>query len=84
MPTESTESEKVPKLFGLRYHQLIAVLLSLVTSTQLYSWMAPFQVGEQDIRLFLCLFVAVLGPMYCVAYRKEAIDFKSIWPGRRN
>ncbi|MFA7336300.1 MAG: hypothetical protein WC028_05910 [Candidatus Obscuribacterales bacterium] len=81
MQTESVEPEKmVPKLFGLRYHQLIAVLVGFIAATQLYSWMAPIPVGGHDIRLYLCLLIALLGPAYCLVYRKEVIDIKSIWP----
>lgn len=76
-----TEPEKkVPKMFGLRYHQLVAVLLSVIAATQLYSGMNPIDVGGHDIRPYLCLFIALLGPAYCLVYRKEAIDLKSIWP----
>ena len=80
MHTEPVEPEKkVPKLFGLRYHQLVAVLLSLIAATQLYSGINPINVAGLDIRPYICLFVALLGPSYCLIYRKEAIDLKSIW-----
>jgi hypothetical protein len=76
-----TEPEnKVPKMFGLRYHQLVAVLLSLIASTQLYSGINPINVAGHDIKPYLCLLIALLGPAYCLIYRKEAIDLKSIWP----
>ena len=81
MQTEPVEPEKkVPKLFGLRYHQLMAILLSFIASTQLYSEMAPIQVIGHDIRLYLCLLIALLGPAYCLIYKKEVINLKSIWP----
>ncbi len=53
-----------PKLFGLRYDQLISCMISLIVATQLYSWMNPVQVGGQDLRLDFCIFVGLLGPLY--------------------
>ncbi len=59
--------EDQPKLFGLRYDQLIAVLLGLIISTQLYSWLNPIHfLGGQDLRLYVAIFVFMLGPAYCV------------------
>lgn len=59
--------EDSPKLFGLRYDQLISVLASLILSTQLYSWMSPLPVmGGHDLRLDLAIFIFILGPLYCL------------------
>src|SRR5688572_12465181 len=58
--------EDQPKLFGLRYDQLITVLVCLLISTQLYSFMDPVQFAGQDLRLDLTLFIFLLGPLYCV------------------
>ncbi len=56
--------EDHPKLFGMRYDQLIAVLASLVISTQLYSWLAPIHFAGQDLRMDICIVIALLGPLY--------------------
>ena len=58
--------EDAPKLFGLRYDQLIALLAGLIISTQLYSWLNPIMVGTQDIRLHISLIVGAIGPIYCL------------------
>lgn len=55
-----------PKLFGLRYDQLIAILGSLIVSTQLYSWLEPAMFCGQDLRLDFSIFLALLGPLYCL------------------
>lgn len=59
--------EDHPKLFGLRYDQLIAVLGALIASTQLYSWMSPVPImGGHDLRLDLSILVFLAGPLYCL------------------
>lgn len=58
--------EDSPKLFGLRYDQLIAILGSLILSTQLYTWMSPIPFGGQDLRLLITIFLGLLGPFYCL------------------
>jgi len=58
--------EDSPKLFGLRYDQLISIMISLIVSTQLYSWMNPVHFGGQDLRLDLSIFFGLLGPLYCL------------------
>jgi hypothetical protein len=58
--------EDHPKLFGLRYDQLIAILAGMLVSTQLYSWIEPIMVGGQDLRLDFCIFIFMLGPLYCL------------------
>ena len=42
--------EDCPKLFGLRYDQLIGILASLIISTQFYSWCNPINFAGQDFR----------------------------------
>lgn len=59
--------EDQPKLFGLRYDQLIAVLASLMVSTQLYSFMTPVPImGGHDLRLDICILIFLAGPIYCL------------------
>lgn len=58
--------EDQPKLFGLRYDQLIAILASLIVSTQLYSWMNPVPCLGHDLRLDLAIFIGLIGPGYCL------------------
>ncbi|HEY9788251.1 MAG TPA: hypothetical protein V6D17_22875 [Candidatus Obscuribacterales bacterium] len=58
--------EDAPKLFGLRYDQLIAILVCLILSTQLYSWMNPVMIGTQDLRLHLAILIGIMGPVYCL------------------
>lgn len=58
--------EDAPKLFGMRYDQLISILVSLILATQLYSWMSPIMVGSQDLRIHISLFVGLIGPAYCL------------------
>ena len=56
--------EDHPKLFGLRYDQLIAVLASLIVSAQIYSWFNPVMIGTHDLRLDVCILIGLLGPVY--------------------
>lgn len=58
--------EDSPKLFGLRYDQLICVLGTFILSTQLYSWMEPTQFLGQDLRTMLAIFIFMIGPVYCL------------------
>ncbi len=58
--------EDQPKLFGLRYDQLIAILISLIASTQLYSWMNPTPFAGQDLRLDISIFLGLIGPGYAL------------------
>src|SRR5207237_529374 len=58
--------EDHPKLFGLRYDQLLAVLISLLVATQLYSWMSPMKIGGQDLRMDLSILIMLIGPVYCL------------------
>ncbi|MBX3075985.1 hypothetical protein KF728_15915 [Candidatus Obscuribacterales bacterium] len=58
--------EDSPKLFGLRYDQLIACLGSLIVSTQLYSWLSPVPFMGHDLRLDVAIFLGLLGPAYCL------------------
>lgn len=58
--------EDQPKLFGLRYDQLITILGTLIGSTQLYSWLEPIPFAGQDLRLDLSIFIFLIGPLYCL------------------
>ncbi len=58
--------EDSPKLFGMRYDQLIAVLGSLIASTQLYSWLNPIPFMGHDLRLDVAIVLGLLGPAYCL------------------
>lgn len=71
--------EDSPKLFGLRYDQLIAILASLIVSTQLYSWLNPIPFGGHDLRLDISIFIGLLGPVYClVTLNHSASHWESI------
>ena len=50
----------------MRYDQLIAILASLIVSTQLYSWMVPIPFAGQDLRLDIAIFIGLLGPAYAL------------------
>ena len=72
-------SEDHPKLFGLRYDQLIAILISLILSTQIYSWFGPVNFAGQDLRLDFCIFIALLGPLYSlVTLKGSAANWETI------
>jgi hypothetical protein len=58
--------EDHPKLFGLRYDQLIAILGAIIASSQLYSWLEPIPFAGQDLRLDVSIFLFLLGPLYCL------------------
>ncbi|MBX9695546.1 MAG: hypothetical protein K2Z81_24390 [Cyanobacteria bacterium] len=58
--------EDSPKLFGLRYDQLIAILGSLIASTQLYSWLNPVPFLGHDLRLDVSIVLGLIGPAYCL------------------
>jgi hypothetical protein len=71
--------EDQPKLFGLRYDQLVSILAGLMISSQLYAWMEPIQIGGQDLRTDLCIFVGLLGPLYClITLHKSANHWEDI------
>jgi hypothetical protein len=56
--------EDQPKLFGLRFDQLIAILVSFILATQLYSWLAPVPFAGHDLRLDFSVLIALVGPAY--------------------
>lgn len=56
--------EDNPKLFGLKYDQLIAILASLILGSQFYSWCNPINFGGQDLRLDISILLGLLGPTY--------------------
>lgn len=58
--------EDQPKLFGLRHDQLIVVLVTLLLGTQLMNWLPQVQLGGQDLRMDACIFIMLLGPLYCL------------------
>ncbi len=58
--------EDQPKLFGMRYDQLIAILSSLIVSTQLYSWLNPVPFAGQDLRLDASILIGLIGPAYAL------------------
>ena len=65
--------EDSPKLFGMRYDQLIAILISLIVSTQLYSWMNPCRFAGQDLRLDFSIFLGLIGPMYALITMNNSV-----------
>lgn len=58
--------EDQPKLFGLRYDQLITCLVCLIASTQLYSWLSPIPFLGHDLRLDVAILIGLVGPIYCL------------------
>lgn len=58
--------EDQPKLFGLRYDQLVSILIAMMISTQLYSWLEPIPFAGQDLRLDACIFIFLMGPLYAL------------------
>jgi hypothetical protein len=71
--------EDHPKLFGLRYDQLLFVLGTLIASTQLYSWLEPIPFAGQDLRLDVAIFLFLLGPVYClITMNNSASHWESI------
>jgi hypothetical protein len=59
--------EDSPKLFGMRYDQLVSITISLILSTQLYTWLSPIPImGGHDLRLDLCILIGLAGPVYCL------------------
>ncbi len=65
--------EDSPKLFGMRYDQLIAILASMMISTQLFSWMNPILImGGHDLRTDICIFIFLCGPAYCLVSLNNA------------
>ncbi|MBI4534478.1 MAG: hypothetical protein HY711_11085 [Candidatus Melainabacteria bacterium] len=67
--------EDQPKLFGLRYDQLIAVLASLIVSTQLYTWLNPINFAGQDLRLDMTILIGLLGPFYCLLTANHSASY---------
>jgi hypothetical protein len=71
--------EDHPKLFGLRYDQLIAILAALIISTQIYSWFSPIYFAGQDLRLDVCIFIALLGPIYTlITWNNAAANWENV------
>ncbi len=64
--------EDAPKLFGLKYDQLIAILASLILASQFYSWCNPINLGSIDLRFAISLFLGLLGPFYTLATLHES------------
>ncbi|MBZ0188847.1 MAG: hypothetical protein K8F91_21570 [Candidatus Obscuribacterales bacterium] len=58
--------EDQPKLFGLRYDQLITCLVCFIIATQLYSWLNPIPFCGQDLRLDAAILICLFGPAYCL------------------
>lgn len=71
--------EDSPKLFGLRYDQLIAILISLIASTQFYSWCCPVPFAGHDLRMDISIFLGILGPIYClVTFNHSASHWETL------
>jgi len=56
--------EDKPKLFGLKYDQLIAILASLILASQFYSWCNPINLAGIDLRMDIAVFLGLIGPFY--------------------
>ena len=71
--------EDQPKLFGLRYDQLVSILAGLMVSSQLYSWIDPIPFAGQDLRLDICIFIFLCGPAYClITLNNSAAQWETI------
>jgi len=71
--------EDSPKLFGLRYDQLLSILISLIVSTQFYSWVNAIPFAGQDLRLDFAIFLALLGPAYAlVTMQNSSANWESL------
>lgn len=70
--------EDQPKLFGLKYDQLICILICMIGSTQVYSWMAPVMMGNHDLRLYVAIFIFMIGPIYCLVTMNDSANFEAI------
>ena len=64
--------EDQPKLFGLRYDQLVTCLVCLIVSTQLYSWCNPIPFLGHDLRLDVAILIGLLGPGYCLVTMNQS------------
>ncbi|MBS1998771.1 MAG: hypothetical protein JSS86_20745 [Cyanobacteria bacterium SZAS LIN-2] len=58
--------EDSPKLFGMRYDQIIAVGISLVASTQFYTYFGQATFAGHAIGLWISLLFALIGPLYAL------------------
>lgn len=58
--------EDSPKLFGLRYDQLVACLVSLIVSTQFYTWISEIPFLGHDLRMDIAIVIGLLGPAYAL------------------
>ncbi len=67
--------EDQPKLFGMRYDQLIAILGSLIASTQLYTWLNPIPFGGHDLRLDVTILIALIGPIYALVTLNHSASY---------
>ncbi len=67
--------EDQPKLFGLRYDQLIACLGSLSVSTQLYTWLNPIPLGSHDLRLDVSILLGLIGPAYSLVTLNRSASY---------
>jgi len=56
--------EDSPKLFGLKYDQLIAILASMILASQFYSWCNPMNFAGTDLRMDIAVFIGLVGPFY--------------------
>lgn len=71
--------EDSPKLFGLRYDQLMAILGSLILSTQFYSWCNYIPFAGHDLRLDIAVFLGILGPIYSlISWNNSASHWENV------
>ena len=68
---DNTPPKSERMLFGLLYDQLVAVTLSLIASTQLYTLLDPIPFCGHELRSYLCLFIGMMGPAYCFVPRNK-------------
>lgn len=66
--------EDSPKLFGMRFDQLIWIICSFLAATQLYSWMNEVTFGGHNIKLYICMFVFFVGPAYALITMNQSAN----------
>ncbi len=67
--------EDSPKLFGLRYDQLFTLLGTVLGAMQLYTYLNPIMFGTHDLRVYLCIFIGMIGPVYCLLTLNHSTNY---------
>jgi hypothetical protein len=61
-----------PKLFGLRFDQLIVLLGCMIAGCQFYAVMSAIPFAGHDLRMYIAIALLLLGPVYCWFTRKSS------------